>query len=208
MTDHELPKATRDALQRSPSRRDWDGAAAVIAAFVGLLALCVSGYTAWLQRQQVRAQVWPYIETSVSGSKYKIMLANKGVGPAMIRSVRMYVDGKPQHNWHDTLTALGLKFDHSVPYSTISGIVLSAGDHVDQLVLRDADEFNAFAKVANRATMEICYCSTMNECWIRDDRQSGPDTAVRETPMCPARDGTEFRDNENAEPAIPAEENK
>jgi len=40
-------------------RRDWNGVSAVIAALIMLPALCVSGYTAWLQRQQVRAQVWP-----------------------------------------------------------------------------------------------------------------------------------------------------
>ena len=44
-------------------RRDWNGVSAVIAALIGLLALLVSGYTAVLQQQQVRAQVWPYIET-------------------------------------------------------------------------------------------------------------------------------------------------
>ncbi len=53
-----MPEASMNALRR----RDGSGLAAVIAAFVGLLALCVSGYTAYLQRQQVRAQVWPYIE--------------------------------------------------------------------------------------------------------------------------------------------------
>jgi hypothetical protein len=34
----------------------------VIAAGIGLLALLVAGYTAYLQRQQVRAQVWPRVE--------------------------------------------------------------------------------------------------------------------------------------------------
>ena len=34
----------------------------VIATIVGLLALCVSGYTAYMQRQQVRAAVWPILE--------------------------------------------------------------------------------------------------------------------------------------------------
>ncbi len=41
-------KATRGA-----SRYD-----AIIATLVGFLALCVSGYTAYMQRQQVRAIVW------------------------------------------------------------------------------------------------------------------------------------------------------
>ena len=45
-------KATRGA-----SRYD-----AVIATLVGFCALCVSGYTAYMQRQQVRAAVWPILE--------------------------------------------------------------------------------------------------------------------------------------------------
>ena len=48
MNEENLPAATREALSRPPNRRDWDAVAAVIAAFVGLLALCVSGYTAYL----------------------------------------------------------------------------------------------------------------------------------------------------------------
>ena len=206
MADNDLPPATRAALDRLVYRRDWDGVAAIIAACVGLLALCVSGYTAWLQREQVRAQVWPYLEPAMSGSKYKVMIANKGVGPAVVRSVHMYVDGKPQHNWKETLTALGLKFEHPVPYSTISGVVLSAGDHIDQLVFRDPKEFDAFTKVASRATLQICYCSTMNECWVRDDRQSDPALIVQAVSACPANDGTEFRDNVSAEPAVPADD--
>lgn len=205
MNEPQLSKAARDTLNRIGPRRDWDGVAAIIAAFVGLLALCVSGYTAWLQREQVRAQVWPYLESSVSGSKYKIMIANKGVGPAIVRSVHMYVDGKPQHNWPETLKALGLAFGHPIPYSTLSGVVLSAGDHIDQLVFRDPKEFDIFTKVAARATLEICYCSTMNECWDRDDRESDPSRIVHAVSACPANDGTEFRDNVNAEPAVPAD---
>ncbi len=200
-----MPAATRDALNRLGRSRDWDGVAAVIAACVGLLALCVSGYTAWLQREQVRAQVWPYLEASVSGSKYKIMIANKGVGPAIVRSVHMYVDGAPTHSWPETLKALGLKFEHPIPYSTINGIVLSAGDHIDQLVFRDGKEFDQFAKVATRATLALCYCSTMNECWTRDDRETDPNRVVREVAACPANDGTEFKDNVNAEPAVPVD---
>ena len=41
--------------------RNWDALAAIIAALIGAFALVVSGYTAYLQRTQVRAQVWPYL---------------------------------------------------------------------------------------------------------------------------------------------------
>src|SRR5207249_10979872 len=48
-----------------PEQRETRGASrydAVIATLVGFLALCVSGYTAYMQRQQVRAAVWPILE--------------------------------------------------------------------------------------------------------------------------------------------------
>jgi hypothetical protein len=35
---------------------------AIIATLVGVCALCVSGYTAYMQRPQVRAAVWPILE--------------------------------------------------------------------------------------------------------------------------------------------------
>lgn len=41
---------------------------AVIATFVGFLALCVSAYTAYMQRQQVRAAVWPILEFQTSNA--------------------------------------------------------------------------------------------------------------------------------------------
>ena len=43
---------------------------AVIATFVGFLALCVSGYTAYMQRQQVRAAVWPILEFDSGNGPY------------------------------------------------------------------------------------------------------------------------------------------
>ena len=47
--------------RESRGQRNWDGVAAIVAALIGFLALLVSGYTAYIQRQQVRAQVWPYL---------------------------------------------------------------------------------------------------------------------------------------------------
>ena len=208
MSDESLPRETRDALAKPfVRRREWDGVAAVIAALVGLLALCVSGYTAWLQREQVRAQVWPYLETGISGSKQELLLVNKGVGPAVIRSVRVYVDAKPQHDWDAVYSALGLKYEHRPPYSTVSSVVLSAGEHIDQVLFRNTDDFNLYAKQANRVALWLCYCSTMKECWIRDDREKDSSRVTKETEACPAKSPDDFIDNESAEAAILPKEN-
>jgi hypothetical protein len=208
MSDESLPRETRDALaQPFPRRREWDGVAAVIAALVGLLALCVSGYTAYLQREQVRAQVWPYLETGISGSKRELTLVNKGVGPALIRSVQIYVDSKPQHDWDAVYAALGLKFEHRPPYSTVSSVVLSAGEHIDQVLFWNTDDFNLYAKQATRVAMRLCYCSTMKECWIRDEREKNSSRVTTEADTCPAKGPDDFIDNESAEAAILPKEN-
>ena len=80
---------------RGASRYD-----AIVATFVGFLALCVSGYTAYMQRQQVRAAVWPILQFDSSNAPdIHFTLANKGVGPAIIRDVILKVDGQPVKNW-------------------------------------------------------------------------------------------------------------
>ena len=72
--------------------------------FVGVCALCVSAYTAHVQRQQVRAAVWPILEFDSSNAPdIHFTLANKGVGPAIIRNVIVRVDGQPVKNWKEAL---------------------------------------------------------------------------------------------------------
>ena len=186
------------------ARRNWDGLAAVIAAFVGLLALGVSGYTAYLQRQQVRAQVWPYLETGFSSAKRGVMLYNKGAGPAIIRGVEIDVDGKPQRDWDAVFKALGLDFGHHIPYSTINGVVISAGDHVDQLAFPNAEDFNHYAHEMSRLRFVVCYCSSLGECWNYDDSVNLPREARQPVAQCPARGAEQFLDNVAPEPALPA----
>ena len=198
-----LPKSTRDALNRSLNRREWDGAAAVIAALVGLLALCVSGYTAYLQRQQVRAQVWPYLEPGMSGSRHELVLFNKGVGPAIIRSVQMSVDGKPQRNWSDIFAALGITYDHHIPYSTINGVVIPGNDRIEQLAFPTAEDFNVYSHQVQRVSLKICYCSSLGDCWQYDDSITNAGEQHPQVDRCPARSDDDFLDNENAEPALP-----
>ncbi|MFO1506439.1 MAG: hypothetical protein U1F23_05075 [Lysobacterales bacterium] len=83
----------------------WDAIAAIIAALVGLLALCVSAYTAYIQRQQVRAQVWPYLLAGNDDGK-SIDVGNKGVGPAIVKTAQVFIDGTPQTTWSNVLAAL------------------------------------------------------------------------------------------------------
>src|SRR6266705_7080886 len=93
-----------------PEQRETRGASrydAVIATLVGFLALCVSAYTAHVQRQQVRAAVWPILYfDSTNAPDIHFTLANKGVGPAIIRHVSVKVDDQPVRNWREAMEKL------------------------------------------------------------------------------------------------------
>jgi hypothetical protein len=162
-------KPQLDATASHP-RREWDGAAAVIASLVGLLALFVSGYTAYIQHQQVRAQVWPYLEAGNDDGSQAIYVYNKGVGPAIVKSAQVFVDGKPQTSWAQVLEALDVP-PHEYVQSTLNPGVISPGEQVRAVKIKDEERWKTFRSGAvERMTMNICFCSTLDECWMYSDQ--------------------------------------
>src|SRR5258708_22152588 len=120
---------------RGASRYD-----AVIATFVGLCALCVSGYTAYMQRQQVRAAVWPILEFDSSNAPdIHFTLANKGVGPAIIRHVIVKVDGEPVRNWREALEKILGPGEHPGSEIDMRGQVFAAGESRTVFTPRDPE---------------------------------------------------------------------
>jgi hypothetical protein len=70
-----------EAVPAAKAGRNRDAYAAVIASFIGILALAISGYTAYVQRQQLRAQVWPHLRLEFSGVHRSFSAINQGTGP-------------------------------------------------------------------------------------------------------------------------------
>src|SRR5262249_60959326 len=102
---------------------------AFIATFIALLAVSVAGYTAYMQRQQVRAAVWPILEfDSSNGPDIHFTVSNKGVGPAIIRHVIVEIDGQPVRNWNEVLDKLTGPGQHRYSESDITGHVFAAGE--------------------------------------------------------------------------------
>ncbi|GAA0706082.1 hypothetical protein [Dokdonella soli] len=176
-----------NALDAARGGRNWDALAALIAAMIGVMALLVSGYTAYIQRQQVRAQVWPYLMAGWADFEQSRIVINKGVGPAQVRSVEMLVDGKPQPDWPHVIAALGLPGDFSMNQSTINSTVVSAGEKVAILKLEDKEQYRRFRAGIERMTLRICYCSTLGDCWMHEDhrRRDQGEEQVAECPRLP-----------------------
>ena len=168
------------------TKRDWDALAAVIATFVGLLALLVSGYTAHIQRQQVRAQVWPYLLVGNDDPRQALEVLNKGVGPAMVQGVQVLIDGKPQRSWNAALRTLGIP-PHGYQNSTLNGNVLSPGEQVTWLRIADPAMYLRFRDAyRTRLSVSACFCSTLGDCWVYHDRTPGNRPEHHEVTQCPA----------------------
>jgi len=174
-----------------------------IATFIALLAVCVAGYTAYMQRQQVRAAVWPILEfDSSNGPDIHFTVAKKGVGPAIIRRVIVMVDGQPVRNWNDVLDKCLGPGKHRYSESDITGHVFAPGESVNVFTPHDpegnplTDRSNPLwvemNKDRGRVSVEICYSSTLGECWTL---RAGGLTAgtTTETRRCPTPSAITFQ---------------
>ena len=171
---------------------DWDRITAISAVLIGLVAVAVAAYTAVLQREQIRAQVWPRLLMYNAGQAGEFRIANKGVGPAMVRSVRVQVDGKPVKDWPQALERLQLQ-DPDQGYSSLSGLVLSAGEDIVYLKPSSPERFVQIRKYAGkRLGIKLCYCSALNECWTTQTQATSLDDMQREVARCPAMGPDEF----------------
>jgi hypothetical protein len=170
---------------------------AVVATFVGVLALCVSAYTAFMQRQQVRAQVWPILVYGSSNlPAIALSLSNKGVGPARIKHVVVTYQGQSYIQWEDLFDRMLGKDKYFYMQSPAFGTVLSPGESVEMVSLGDlkheplvAGPPGSIGDLANRGRrhigVEVCYCSTLDDCWTLVS-QPGKPAETLATPRCPS----------------------
>lgn len=176
----------------------------VIASLIGFCALCVAGYAAYMQRQQVRAVVWPILEFGSNNGPVRLTLDNKGLGPAIIKNAIVRVDKQPVKNWLEAMNKiLGPSEDHHFEESDMTGRVLAAGEELAIFTPHDAnnnplnfDKSNplwvALNKERFRISVEICYCSTLGECWtLRADGLTPSETT--ECRSCPPRSDVTFQ---------------
>lgn len=148
----------------------WDAAAAIIASLVGLLALIVAAYTAHIQQQQVRAQVWPRLlmgYSNVNGQS-ELTVLNQGVGPAIVQSVQVLVAGSPVSNWHALMKRFGFTPESPWVPSTLNKTVLTPGEHLHWIRFQNVADIDAFTADWARfhAEARVCYSSTLGESWL------------------------------------------
>lgn len=151
-----------------PWYREPETFIALAALVVSLSAVAVGIYEASLQRAHDRAEVWPHVEvgTFTTPTDATLYLENTGVGPAVINSIVITVDGKARHNWGDVVTAL---FGDAAPvrfgHETVLDHSLRAGDKVAVLVLPAASIPPGFWEQIRRVGVTVCYASVFGDHW-------------------------------------------
>jgi hypothetical protein len=168
---------------------------AVAALIVSVSALGVGLYTALLQRQHDRAEVWPHLElaTFTSSSGAVVYLENTGIGPAIVEHVDLLVDGKPAPNWP---AALNTWLGHNASISSNSTVVshaLRAGDRVTLVALPNESMPPKFWDAIGRIGIAVCYRSVFGEAWSVTARALGSTQSWRAEPSCaPQPAGTDL----------------
>ena len=146
----------------------------ISAVVTAVAALVVAVLEVRNEQQFQKRSVEPYIGLGNTGGEaighYAFLLTNNGLGPAVIKSATIYVDGSPVSAWNEAVH-LATDNDESYP-STLSDVSynrrIRAAETVE--VFRISD-YSALARSfhkemnADRVQYHVCYCSIYEECW-------------------------------------------
>jgi hypothetical protein len=181
--------------------------------FIAIAAVLVSAFTAGILIYQTRvigdqfaATIWPYLSV---GSTYDsngetIEVANDGVGPALVRSAQLRVDGGAVRAWNDYVRVLfrdpGLrsnllrtraavlagKTNRSILSMSSIGpsSTLRPGESETLLKLWLIDRVPTPALTKHSITIDLCYCSLNGSCWTLHANPGLIDSQPRPVSQC------------------------
>lgn len=171
----------------------------IVGVSTGAIALYAALSQADATSKQQHASVWPILtidqntRSTESSFIFEFAVKNSGVGPAILHSAQLS-DGKEKlSSWE----ALQTRIPASIPRSdqrfgaSLRSRALAPGDSINPfgMIWNDNESFkiqsvnieNAFADVS----LNVCYCSVFEKCWITSSTTKGAPTPVD---FCPAID--------------------
>ncbi len=186
----------------SKLRLRFETVGSIVAIVVGVAALWVSWDQGQVMRDEMRASVWPALQvdgfTDTAGGDLNVGLSleNAGVGPALIERVTLRRNGELVADL-DALRAMvaeGLDGqtaeDLNVSFQSATGRILAAGARIRpfEFHFESAADFpleNEFAlsagsgRVTTAWSVEVCYCSSLGDCWATGTDISPPTSVNR-----------------------------
>lgn len=147
---------------------------ALSALLIGLVTAFTSIYSAYVDRAYARASVWPRLEIfrSYSGDTFSYGVTNSGTGPALIKYAKIHDGKKYIQKWND------IKPLSNIVQSHIGNRTLSPQDSINPVIYKGED-IAAVVQADKTISIELCYCSIYQECWLTDR-----DNQPAEVPHC------------------------
>lgn len=189
--------APRSRAERRPWHQHFETVGSITAIVVGIAALFVSFDQSRVMREEIRASIWPALQVDGFVSREDdltligLAVQNAGVGPALVERVTIRHQGEPVPDL-ETLRSL-MSPGADLSFQTLSGRIVAAGATVMPFELRvaDAEETDVgetMARLQRDWTAEVCYCSTLGQCWAADVSSDPP----REVRSCDDQPAGEF----------------
>jgi hypothetical protein len=157
-----------------------DRVTSLCAIVAAIAAVMVAAYEARINREYQRISVWPRLQQSnsfVPSEPYLRTVSNVGVGPALLRSVQVSVDGVLCRTWAEVIQAMiGRPVSGHIYSSLNAGAVLLPDKPVNALQLAPGEDARKFWKEAQgkRLSIRICYSSLYDEHWLSDSFEAYP----------------------------------
>ena len=179
--------------------------------FIAIAALLISAVSALALLYQTRiigdqyaATIWPYISSDLTAGPngLSLRITNDGLGPALLQSAQLVVDGKPVRGWQDYLQVI-LQDPETHAFfenlqeqilagkpsaGSISTASLNPGETIrpgDSLPLINISLAGAPVVTIHRHTIDLrlCYCSLNKSCWTLDTALPGQKQTTQ-VPSC------------------------
>lgn len=185
-----------------------DLSVALSALVLSIVSVAIAIHHGHTMEKLVAANSWPSIEIATSnaddqGQKdLRLVVSNVGIGPARIEKFIVRYDGEPVADARDLLrhccaTAdLPAERQPLLVTSAVLGRVLPAREKINVLHFRyddaNADIWNRLDAARSHLSMQVCYCSVFDECWIGDSNPVAP----KRTESCSSLVGTDYSDGD------------
>jgi hypothetical protein len=110
---------------------------------------------------------------------WKLVVSNRGVGPANVKRMRVFVDGTPAPTWLAAEKALLPGAAVTIGSTRMVVGTLSPGQEIDAFLVSNERLALGMFLARRRLAVELCYCSTLDDCWIASGHGVRDDAPTR-----------------------------
>lgn len=177
------------------TRFDRSDILALLALLISFVTLGISIYETRIlkeeqeiMRSQQRASVWPYIEKDVrvqytqTGTRFQYIVKNKGVGPALIKNIKLEHADSTVGNDYQSASTFFLPYfpDSSLLNLTIAlqgSQVLSPEEEIILIDINARRYPNDIIQISKlfELKLSVCYASIYEEKWLLKNDKVGPE---------------------------------